>query len=172
PTEELEPQIRLSDALEAGGVFYGIRGEEKESVLRAMVDTMRLPEGADREFLFRVLLAREALGSTGIGEGIAIPHARNPIVLHVPRPSICLCFLEKPIDFDSIDGLPVFALFSMVSPTVRAHLHLLSRLSFALHDSGFKGVIMRQAPREEIIAAARQAEASLPGCVATRRWGQ
>ena len=110
--------------------------------------------------------------AVGIGDGIAIPHVRNPVVLHVPRPSICLCFLEKPIDFDSIDGLPVFALFSMVSPTVRAHLHLLSRLSFALHDSGFKSVIMRQAPREEIMGAARQVEASLPGCVATPREGQ
>src|SRR5207247_7992399 len=162
----------LVEALQAGGIFYRLSGADKEGALRAVVEHMRLPEEVDREFLLRVLLAREALGSTGIGDGIAIPHVRNPVVLHVPRPSICLCFLEKPIDFDSIDGLPVFALFSMVSPTVRAHLHLLSRLSFALHDSGFKGVIMRQAPREEIIAAARQAEASLPGCVATRRWGQ
>jgi len=160
------------DALETGGIFYRLGGGDKDSVLRAVVETMRLPDEVDREFLFRVLLAREALGSTGIGDGIAIPHVRNPVVLHVPRPSICLCFLEKPIDFDSIDGLPVFALFSMVSPTVRAHLHLLSRLSFALHDSGFKSVIMRQAPREEIMGAARQVEASLPGCVATQREGQ
>ena len=160
------------DALETGGIFYRLGGGDKDSVLRAVVETMRLPDEVDREFLFRVLLAREALGSTSIGDGIAIPHVRNPVVLHVPRPSICLCFLEKPIDFDSIDGLPVFALFSMVSPTVRAHLHLLSRLSFALHDSGFKSVIMRQAPREEIMGAARQVEASLPGCVATQREGQ
>ena len=69
-----------------------------------------------------------ALRSTGIGDGIAIPHVRNPIVLHVPRPMITLCFLEKPVDFGALDGKPVHALFSLISPTVRAHLHLLSRL--------------------------------------------
>jgi len=159
------------DALETGGIFYRLGGGDKESVLRAVVETMRLPDEVDREFLFRVLLAREALGSTGIGDGVAIPHVRNPVVLHVPRPSICLCFLETPIDFDSIDGLPVFALFSMISPTVRAHLHLLSRLSFALHDGRFNSVVTQQAPREEIIAAARQVEASLPGSVATQKEG-
>jgi PTS system nitrogen regulatory IIA component len=159
------------DALETGGIFYRLGGDNKESVLRAVVETMRLPDEVDREFLFRVLLAREALGSTGIGDGIAIPHVRNPVVLHVPRPSICLCFLEKPIDFDSIDGRPVFALFSMISPTVRAHLHLLARLSFALHDVAFKSVIMKQAPREEIMEAARRAEASLQRPAPAKREG-
>ena len=160
------------DALEAGGIFYRLGGGDKESVLRAVVETMRLPDEVDREFLFRVLLAREALGSTGIGDGIAIPHVRNPVVLHVPRASICLCFLEKPIDFDSIDQQPVFALFSMVSPTVRAHLHLLSRLSFALHNPDFKSVIMNQSPREEILRTARQVEASLQPAAPGKPEGQ
>ena len=148
----------LADALEAGGIFYRISGGDKETVLRSVVDTMRLPDEVDRDFLFRVLLAREALGSTGIGEGIAIPHVRNPVVLHVQKPSICLCFLEKPIDFGALDAKPVFALFSMISPTVRAHLHLLSRLTFALHNPAFKGVITRQAAREEILNEARRVE--------------
>ena len=70
-------------------------------------------------------MARESLGSTGIGDGIAIPHVRNPIVMHIPRPTITLCFLEHPIDFGALDGQPVHTLFTIVSPTVRAHLHLL-----------------------------------------------
>src|SRR5437899_5095330 len=172
PESNAAPLPGLVAALEAGGIFYRLGGADKEAVLRAIVEHLRLPDEVDRDFLFRVLLAREALGSTGIGDGIAIPHVRNPVVLHVPRPSISLCFLDRPIDFGALDGQPVFALFSLVSPTVRAHLHLLSLLSFALHDSGFKSVIMRQAPREEIMGAARQVEASLPGCVATPREGQ
>src|SRR5262249_50860940 len=141
PESSATPLPGLVPALEAGGIYYRMSGGDKEAVLRAIVEHMRLPEEVDREFLFRVLLAREALGSTGIGDGIAIPHVRNPVVLHVPRPSICLCFLERPIEFGSLDGKPVFALFSLVSPTVRAHLHLLSRLSFALHDPRFKEAI-------------------------------
>ena len=68
---------------------------------------MKLPDDVDREFLYQVLLAREALGSTGIGDGIAIPHVRNPIVLHLSRPTVTLCFLEQPVDFGALDGQPV-----------------------------------------------------------------
>jgi PTS system nitrogen regulatory IIA component len=161
PESTAAPLPGFGETLEAGGIFYRLGGGDKESVLRAVVETMRLPDEVDREFLFRILLAREALGSTGIGDGIAIPHVRNPVVLHVPRPTLCLCFLEKPINFDSVDRRPVFALFSMVSPTVRAHLHLLSRLSFALHDREFKSVILKQGSRDEILIAARRVEASL-----------
>ena len=108
-----------------------------------------------------VLFAREALESTGIGDGIAIPHVRNPIVLHVSRPVITLCFLEKAVDFGALDGKPVSILFSLISPTVRAHLRLLSRLSFALQDPGFKSVVTRQGSRDEIFAEARRVEAAL-----------
>lgn len=157
------PLPLLSEALLAGGIHYRVGGTDKESVLRAVVETMKLPEEVDREFLVRVLVAREALGSTGIGDGIAIPHVRNPIVLHVSRPMVSLCFLEKPIEFGAIDGLPVYALFSLISPTVRGHLHLLSRLAYALRDAGCKAVISRQGARDEILNELRRVESILPG---------
>lgn len=152
------PMPNLTDALQAGGIYYRMEGADKASVLRAVVQHMRLPDEVDREFLLRVLLAREQLASTGIGDGVAIPHVRNPIVLHVAKPMITLCFLEKPIDFGAIDGKPVNALFTLISPTVRAHLHLLSRLAFALRDPGFKEVITRQALREQILAESQRIE--------------
>jgi PTS system nitrogen regulatory IIA component len=158
PESNAAPLPRLAEALEAGGIVYRLGGSDKESVLRALVEAMRLPDEVDREFLFRVLLAREAMGSTAVGDGIAIPHVRNPVVLHVQRPSICLCFLDKPIEFGALDRQPVFALFSLISPTVRAHLHLLSRLSFALHDPGFKRAITTQASRDEIVNEIRRVE--------------
>jgi len=151
----------LVQALEAGGVVYRLEGSDKQSVLRAVVEAMRLPEEVDRELLLRVLATREALASTGIGEGIAIPHVRNPIVLHVPAATITLCFLERPVDFNALDGQPVHCLFTLVSPTVRAHLHLLSRLAFALRDAGFKDAIRRAALRDEILAELRRVEAAL-----------
>ena len=124
----------LTEALLAGGIVYRLVGTDIESVLRAAVEGMRLPDEVDREQLLRVLVAREALASTGVGDGIAIPHVRNPIVLHVPRPTITLCFLERSVDFGALDGQPVHCFFTIVSPTVLAHLHLLSRLAFALRD--------------------------------------
>ncbi|HVO24372.1 MAG TPA: PTS sugar transporter subunit IIA, partial [Candidatus Margulisiibacteriota bacterium] len=162
-----EPESRVAqlpslvEALQAGGIFYRVDGTDKESALRAVVEHMRLPEEVDRGFLLRVLLARENLQSTGIGDGIAIPHVRNPIVLHVSRPMITLCFLEKPVEFGALDGKFVYVLFSLISPTVRAHLRMLSRLSFALSDAGFKQAIIDQASRDEILNQARRVEAAL-----------
>ena len=152
----------LLDALTSGGIAYRMGGNDKPSVLRAVVDTLKLPDEVDREFLYQVLLARETLGSTGIGDGIAIPHVRNPVVLHITKPSIMLCFLEHPIDFGAIDGKPVNILFTLISPTVRAHLHMLSRLAFTLQDESFKATLKRQASQEELLQALTRAEASLP----------
>lgn len=160
------PLPKLVEGIQAGGIFYRVEGSDKAAVLRAVVEHLRLPEEVDREFLLRVLLAREQLGSTGIGDGIAIPHVRNPVVLHLPRPSITLCFLEKRIDYDALDGKPVCALFTLVSPTVRAHLHMFSRLTFALRDEGFKKAIRDTGSREEILGEARRVESQFSEPVA------
>ncbi len=168
PNGSESPPPSLSEALKAGGVHYRVGGTDKASVLHAVVDMIKLPEEVDREFLYQVLLAREALGSTGVGEGIAIPHVRNPIVLHLSRPLVTLCFLERPIDFGAIDGQPVTTLFTLISPTVRAHLHLLSRLGYALRDPDFKNAILRQASRDEILEALRRVEISMANASAAR----
>lgn len=152
----------LVETLKAGGVVYRLDGTDQASVLRAVVDAMKLPDEVDREFLYRVLLARESLGSTGIGDGIAIPHVRNPVVLHVNKPTITLCFLEHPIDFGALDGQPVSTLFALVSPTVKAHLHMLSRLGFVLQNAAFKTAVKRQASRDDLMALLASAEGTFP----------
>jgi len=151
----------LVEALITGGVAYRVGGKDVDSVLRSVVDVMKLPEEVDRNFLYQVLLTREKMGSTGIGEGIAIPHVRNPIVLHVNRPGITLCFLENPIDFGAIDKQPVSVLFVLVSPTIRAHLHLLSRLAYVLQNTDFKAVVKSQGSREEIMQSLALAEVAI-----------
>jgi nitrogen PTS system EIIA component len=151
---------RFADALAAGGIHYGVPGADRESVLRAVVQRMPIV-AADRDLVCDFLLAREAMGSTGVGDGIAIPHVRKPIVLDVQQPSITLCFLEKPVAFDAIDGKPVDIVFSIVSSTIRGHLFLLSRISAAVHNAGFRQAILNRAEPEEILREARRAEGSL-----------
>ena len=153
----------LTEALKAGGVAYRVGGTNQASVLRAIVGLLKLPEKVDREFLYQILLARESLGSTGIGDGVAIPHVRNPVVLHVSEPVVTLSFLETPIDFHALDGKPVNTLFTLISPTVKTHLHLLSRLGFILHNPAFKAALKRQSSRDEILAVLATAEAAIQG---------
>ncbi len=153
PSDEV---VRLEDSLRSGGVFYRVAGTDKESVICEVVQVINLPEEVDRPFLLEVLLARESLGSTGVGDGIAIPHVRNPIVMHIQRPMVALCFLENSIDFAAIDGKPVHTLFTIVSPTTRAHLKLLSGLAYALRDEQFAAVISGKALRDDVFAAAKR----------------
>ena len=155
------PLPSLSQVLKAGGTFYDVEGDSKETVLRNIVSLLKFPPAVDRDYMLQVFLAREALGTTAIGEGIAIPHVRNPILLHVEAPMVTLCFLKKPIDFKAIDDKPVDTIFLLISPTVKSHLHLLSKLAFALRDPRFKAVLQRQGPQTEILAAVRLIEAEL-----------
>jgi PTS system nitrogen regulatory IIA component len=151
----------LVEALEAGGVHYRVSGFDKASALHEVVQLQRLPEEVDREFLLRVLLAREGIASTAIGDGIAVPHVRNPVVLHIDRPTISLCFLDQPIEYGALDGKLVHTLFMIISPTTRAHLHLLAKLSFVLRDAQLRQAMQTQDSRQGILAQVRRAEESL-----------
>lgn len=153
--------LSLVDALRVGGISHGLRGADKPTVLRAIVDSLALPSHADRESVRQLLIAREALGSTAIGEGIAIPHVRRPLLFGGSPASMSLFFLEHPIDFDAFDGEPAFAIFLLVSPTSRTHLQMLSRLSFALHDSGVKAALALRASSAEILAEFQRVEAAM-----------
>jgi nitrogen PTS system EIIA component len=167
---EAETVPSLAEALEVGGVHYQLvvaRSPDrvttggKDQALRSLVQVLPLPDGVDRELLLRLFLAREASASTAIGDGIAIPHVRNPIVLHVSQPAVTLAFLERPVDFGALDGKPVHVLFSIISPTNRSHLQLLSRLSFALHDGKLREAVVRHAPREEILREVHRVEVGM-----------
>lgn len=151
----------LADALEAGGIVRNLRDTSKEQALRALVEVLPLPDGNDRDLLLRLFLARESSASTAIGDGIALPHVRNPIVLHVDRPMVTLCFLEKPVDFGALDGQLVQVLFSLICPTMRDHLQMLARLSHALHDPGFKQAVLGKEPNEKILQDARRVDAGI-----------
>ncbi|HVC95026.1 MAG TPA: PTS sugar transporter subunit IIA [Pirellulales bacterium] len=154
--EPATPRVLLASALEAGGIFHGIADSTRGAALRAVVDVMPVPTGIDRQALLELFLAREALGATAIGDGIAIPHIRSPLVLKIACASVTLCFLRQPVDFGALDGQPVGILFSVMCPTTRAHQQVLARLSFALHDKNFRRLIVGRASGGEILAQARR----------------
>ncbi|MCC6525387.1 MAG: PTS sugar transporter subunit IIA [Polyangiaceae bacterium] len=154
----------LAEALREGGVHADVHGADRATVMRALAALLPLPPGTDRELVCEFLLASEALGATGIGDGIALPHVASPIVLRVPRPFVTLCYLATPVDFGAHDGRPVTTLFSIVAPHNRIHLELLARVAAALHDPPFRAALARRAPAAEILAAARLLDAAaLPG---------
>jgi PTS system nitrogen regulatory IIA component len=153
----------LSALLSSGGIHRDVGGEDKASVLHEIVQRLPLPAEVDREFLFTTLEAREAMGSTGIGDGIAIPHVRNPILLHVAAPFVTLCLLRHPVDFGALDGQPVHALFTVISANVPGHLRILGQLGFALHDEELRRLLVRRAPDAEILTRVQAVEGRASG---------
>ncbi len=148
----------LADALDYGGVAYRVAGANRDELLQAALQGLPLPEDADREALLSLFLARERLGTTAVGDGVAIPHPRCPLVLGLSRPAMRLCFLAQPHDFDAPDGKPVDTLFLMVCRTVHEHLKLLASLATALRSEAFRQVLAARPAQAEIIAALRREE--------------
>jgi nitrogen PTS system EIIA component len=143
----------LATALELGGIHYHLAGDDKASVYHALIEALPLPPTVDRDHLLQVLLARESLCPTGMGDGLAIPHPRNPVVLHVDQPVFAIGFPEKPIaDFGAIDNKPVKTLLLIISPTVRVHLRILASLTATLHSPDVMHCLEQRVRPEELIA--------------------
>ena len=141
-----------------GGVFFGLNGANKEEILGKVIDLLPLPDAVPRLPLKEMLLSREQAGTTGIGNGIAIPHVKHPVVLAGLEPVVGLFFLEKTVDFASRDGEGVHTLFVILSSSFKGHLSLLSRLAFCLQDEGVKSALKLRTNSEEILAAFQVAE--------------
>ncbi len=127
----------LLSAVKEGGLFKNIEGRNKDDVIRSSVSRLSgIPNNLKSE-IYEQIIKREKLSSTGIGKGVAVPHPRSPLKQGLSYPMITTCFPDKPIDFDSIDGKPVFVFFLILTPSIEVHLNLLSKLSFCLRDSTF-----------------------------------
>lgn len=156
--EEEEHIPTVSESLRRGGVFHQIQGVSREDALQKVVQTLRLHDETEREMLLQMFLARESLGTTAVGDGIAIPHVRNPIVLATDDPLLSLCFLQPPVDFGAPDGQPIYALFLLITPTIHVHLQMLARLAYLLRSPEFQECIRKMSPEADIIETAMRLE--------------
>lgn len=135
----------------------------KDAVLRAAADLLsRGQTAANAEDFYRVLAEREALQSTGIGDGIAIPHGALETVL-VHTGAVVLC--REGVDFDAIDGRPVRIVFAVVGPkgATGEHLKVLARVSHLLRDSSFREKVVSSRDQREAFDLIRSAEEGRAG---------
>ncbi len=140
--------IRLENILTPGRSLVGVPGGSKKRVLEQIANLVarELPD-LDGQDIFESLVAREKLGSTGFGNGIAIPHCRLP---GCSSPISALLRLESAVDFDAIDGAPVDLLFVLLVPEAATdeHLELLRQIASMLDRSDVREQL-RHAPTSE-----------------------
>jgi nitrogen PTS system EIIA component len=129
---------------------YDIPGRTFAEVLRAALDVLKLPP-EDKELIYDLLVSREKLMTTALGDGLAIPHLRVPVVVDVPRPALSIFFTCKPIDMGALDRMPVHTLFLLLSLAPKQHLELLARLTFLFRQPEFVKLLQERAKPETIL---------------------
>jgi PTS system nitrogen regulatory IIA component len=142
--------MKILDYLREEWVIPDLKGMDKPSILKELSEVLVKPcQVASAEELFQVLLDREKLGSTGIGEGIAVPHGR---LKKLKQFFISFGRSMKGVDFDSIDHNPSQLFFLVMAPENSAvdNLKLLSRIVTLLKDNSFKKRLMEAPSRKEL----------------------
>lgn len=126
----------FEDVLDPESVFFGVQISNKKGLFKEIARHAAAIAGGGAKAVESLMAERERLGSTGFGGGIAIPHARLD---WLDRPFGIFMRLARPIDYDSVDGLPVDCVFALFSPTGSgaAHLQALARISRRFRDEKF-----------------------------------
>ncbi len=148
--------MKILDILSIDSIVPELKGRTKKQVLDELIEAVRQNKPqVDRDKLMKVLLERERLGSTGIGDGIAIPHGKlkdiDELVLSFGRST-------EGIDFESMDGKPVHLFFLLVAPETCSGIHLraLARIARLLKNSTVRKRLGKVDNREDIFSIIQQ----------------
>jgi PTS system nitrogen regulatory IIA component len=142
--------MKLTDILDESSIVADLQANDKTEALEILVEAMTMnTEAVNKKEILNVLLEREELGSTGIGDGIAIPHGKSSEITQI----ISGFGLSKQgIAFDSLDGKPAHLFFLLVAPenSVGTHLKMLARISRMLKNLDFRERLLKANSQHEI----------------------
>lgn len=128
-----------------------VKVDSKSAVLECLADRFAAVYGLDRSQVLERILERENLGSTGFGRGVAIPHARVPLV---EKPVAVFLRLSSPVAFEAADDMPVDLVFGLLSPEAAGvvHLHALAAISRLMRDDKMHAALVDALGDEAIYA--------------------
>ena len=154
--------MKIVEFLNEKAITANMTANSKEAALRELVDVLARAEGIkNKEDLVEVLLGRESLGSTGIGQGVGIPHAKtNAVKKLVAALGVC----PQGVNFDALDGEPVHIFFLLVAPEDSAGPHIkgLARISRLLKDKYFRESLKQLTDEKTILKLIREEDAKKP----------
>ena len=142
--------MKICDLLTKKTILPDLQAQNKKGILEELVSPVSELANVDQEYLVKVLMEREQLGSTGIGGGIGIPHGKLKEI-----DSLVLGFglSRNGVDFESLDGKPTHIFFLLITPedSTGLHLKLLARISRILKDDPFKTRLLNATSGDEIL---------------------
>lgn len=150
--------MRITDLLSKDGIELNVNAKDKNDIINKMTKLM-LKTGriTDLNAYTELVLKREEEGSTGVGEGIAIPHGKGDCVT---EPGLVAMVVPNGVEYDALDGKPVNLLFMIAAPNTsdNVHLDVLSRLSTMLMDTEFKNKLISAKSKEEFLNIINETE--------------
>jgi PTS system nitrogen regulatory IIA component len=149
----------LISLIERGGIFSDVPGTTPAEALSSLINTAPLPDIINREELLKAVLEREALMSTAVGHGIALPHPRNPVAAASQDQRVVIGFLRHRVDWKALDRKPIHTVLLIVSSSPKTHLHTLSRINFFCQQESFRELLENRSPQQRIVEVIRKAEA-------------
>jgi PTS system nitrogen regulatory IIA component len=154
-------QFALYRAMHKGGVLSGLGAKNKQELIGAVMQKSAARLGLDAEVATELLLDREALMSTALNSGIAVPHPRE-IVLKLPTSdTIVTVFPSRPIEFEALDGKAVHTLFFLFSSSDKMHLHLLSKLAHLTSGASNLEFLASKPNQDTLLAFVKEWETKL-----------
>lgn len=163
-TSSSSQAVRLADLLSPAAIQLNLQSQDRDRVLHELaqmaVHVLGKPHGL--EGLYQALRERELLYSTGIGDGVALPHSRNVPPELATRPLLVFGRHPSGIAFNAIDHQPVQLFFLMLAASAGQHLYLLARLSRVLRQPAVRQALFHASRPEDVIAAVRDGESLLP----------
>ncbi|MFA9497947.1 MAG: PTS sugar transporter subunit IIA [Deltaproteobacteria bacterium] len=149
--------MKILDVLLKEAILSDLKANDKKGVLEELVTPVARIADINHDYLVKVLMERERLGSTGIGEGIGIPHGK---VKGLESLVLGFGLSKKGVDFDSMDGQPAHIFFLLLTPenSTGLHLKLLARISRILKNDPFKQRLLHATNRDEIYSIIEEEE--------------
>lgn len=156
--------MEFNDFVHSDGIFAALDLSSKKQALQFLAQQAAKLTGADEELIFDTLIARERLGTTGVGSGVAIPHGKIP---GLDRLVGMVAVLQNPIDFDSIDGRPVDILFLLLVPedAGAAHLKALAKISRLLRQEECRERLRRAASAAQVLEVLEEGQGDASGAI-------
>ncbi len=153
-------QFSLYRAIHKGGVLHNIPGDTKEEVIRSTVKMIAKNLDIDRDVITELLLDRENLQSTGLNNGVALPHTRDCII-NARQDYVTVVFPEKPIAYGALDGNPVHTLFFLFSSNDKRHLHILAKIAHLSSQADIQRLLLQKPSKEELLERIKEWESSI-----------
>jgi PTS system nitrogen regulatory IIA component len=153
-------QFSLFRAIHKGDALHHLKGKTKEEIIRTTMRKTAKLLHVDAEVLTDLLLDRENLMPTALNNGIAVPHTRDSL-LDAHHDVVIVVFLDEPLEYGALDGLPVHTLFFLFACQDKRHLHLLAKIAHLSSQSHVREFFQTQPSKEQLLSFVKDWESQI-----------